>query len=158
MSAASADEAIATPIAALNNVAPMRRRRARARNSGLVAFIFLVFLISSAVLPDAISDAQSLRATALQSMKWLTEYFAERVMNISALNLRQRLSAEYLACKRSIRPGCPWSASRTAVRRRRARNTSLLRCRQIADKKFQTFAVDCSMPCHDHDIVQVELM
>src|SRR5437899_6859778 len=109
MSAASADEAIATPIAALNNVAPMRRRRARARNSGLVAFIFLVFLISSAVLPDAISDAQNLRATALQSMKWLTEYFAERAMNISALNLRRRLPAEYLACKSSIRPGCPWS-------------------------------------------------
>jgi hypothetical protein len=37
------------------------------------------------VLRDAAGDAQSLRATALQSMKWLTEYFAERAMNISAL-------------------------------------------------------------------------
>jgi hypothetical protein len=35
-------------------------------------------------LPDAISDAQSLRATARQSMKWLTEYFTERAMNVSA--------------------------------------------------------------------------
>jgi hypothetical protein len=41
--------------------------------------------ISSAALPDAISDAQSLRAMAPQSMKWLTEYFAGRAMNISAL-------------------------------------------------------------------------
>jgi hypothetical protein len=40
--------------------------------------------ISFAVLPDATGSAQSLRATALQSMKWLTEYFAERAMNISA--------------------------------------------------------------------------
>jgi hypothetical protein len=40
--------------------------------------------ISSAALPDASSDAQSLRATALQSMKWLAEYFAERAMNTSA--------------------------------------------------------------------------
>src|SRR6185436_15822554 len=41
--------------------------------------------ISSAALSDAISDAQSLRAAVRQSMKWLTEYFAERAMNISAL-------------------------------------------------------------------------
>ena len=50
VSAASADAAIATPAAALNKVAPMRRRRAWVRDSSLVAFMFLIFLISSAAL------------------------------------------------------------------------------------------------------------
>jgi hypothetical protein len=46
--------------------------------------MFLIFPFHP-LLPDAISDAESLRATARQSMKWLTEYFAERAMNISEL-------------------------------------------------------------------------
>ena len=50
VSAASADGAIATPIATLNIVAPTRRRRALVRDSSLVAFMFLIFLISSAAL------------------------------------------------------------------------------------------------------------
>ena len=74
---------MATPIVALNSVDPMRRRRARARDSSLVAFMFLIFLISPAVLPDAISDPQSLRAIETQSMKWLTELSYEVAMNRS---------------------------------------------------------------------------
>jgi len=45
--------------------------------------MFLIFLISSAVLRGAISDAQSLRATEMQSMKWLTELRYEVAMNHS---------------------------------------------------------------------------
>jgi hypothetical protein len=83
VSAASADVVMATPTAALNKVAPMRRRSVRARDSSLVAFMFLIFLVSSAVLRDAISDAQSLRAAETQSMKWLTELRYEVAMNHS---------------------------------------------------------------------------
>jgi hypothetical protein len=61
----------------------MRRRSVRARDSSLVAFMFLIFLVSSAVLRDAISDAQSLRAAETQSMKWLTELRCEVAMNHS---------------------------------------------------------------------------
>jgi hypothetical protein len=53
----------------------------------------LIFLISSAVLPEAISDAQSLRATASQSMKWLTEVFSARAMIVSRIDQRRKLSA-----------------------------------------------------------------
>jgi hypothetical protein len=45
--------------------------------------MFLIFLVSSAVLRDAISDAQSLRAAETQSMKWLTELRCEVAMNHS---------------------------------------------------------------------------
>jgi hypothetical protein len=45
--------------------------------------MFLIFLISPAVLPDAISDPQSLRAIETQSMKWLTELRYEIAMNRS---------------------------------------------------------------------------
>jgi hypothetical protein len=41
----------------------------------------------------SINDAQSLRATRWQSMKWLTEYFSARVMIVSLLKIRWRLSA-----------------------------------------------------------------
>jgi hypothetical protein len=47
--------------------------------------MFLIFPFHPLCCVSAISDAESLRATARQSMKWLTEYFAERAMNISAL-------------------------------------------------------------------------
>jgi len=40
-----------------------------------------------------LSDTQSLRATRLQSMKWLTEYFGAQAMITSAFKLRWRLSA-----------------------------------------------------------------
>jgi hypothetical protein len=43
--------------------------------------MFLIFLTSSAVLRGANSDAQSLRATEAQSMKWLTELRCEVAMN-----------------------------------------------------------------------------
>jgi len=45
--------------------------------------MFLIFLFSPAVLPDAISDPQSLRAIETQSMKWLTELSYEVAMNRS---------------------------------------------------------------------------
>jgi hypothetical protein len=45
--------------------------------------MFLIFLASSAALRGAISDAQSLRATETQSMKWLTELRYEVAMNHS---------------------------------------------------------------------------
>jgi len=45
--------------------------------------MFLIFLFSPAVLPDAISDPQSLRAIETQSMKWLTELRYEVAMNRS---------------------------------------------------------------------------
>jgi hypothetical protein len=47
----------------------------------------------SAALPGAISDQQSLRATGLQSMKWLTEYLSARAMIVSLFNSRWMLSA-----------------------------------------------------------------
>jgi hypothetical protein len=46
-----------------------------------------------AALLASIGDAQSLRATGWQSMKWLTEYFGARVMIVSLFKLRWRLSA-----------------------------------------------------------------
>jgi hypothetical protein len=54
--------------------------------------MFLIFLISFAALRGAISDAQSVRATEMQSMKWLTELRCEIAMN--------RLS-EFIVVKRN---------------------------------------------------------
>jgi hypothetical protein len=65
--------------------------------------MFLIFPFHLLRGADAISYAQSLRATALQSMKWLTEYFAERAMNISVWKSRRSLSAECLKRRRSSR-------------------------------------------------------
>jgi hypothetical protein len=48
-----------------------------------------------------ISEAQSLRATALQSMKWLTEDFSAEAMFISVFKSRWRLSAARLQIARS---------------------------------------------------------
>jgi hypothetical protein len=56
--------------------------------------MFLIFPFHLLRCVDAISYAQSLRATALQSMKWLTEYFAERAMNVSAWKRRRSVSAD----------------------------------------------------------------
>jgi hypothetical protein len=64
-----------------------RRNATKARMNARFKFDYTHVLdlsISFAVLLDASGNAQSLKATALQSMKWLTEYSAERVMNISA--------------------------------------------------------------------------
>jgi len=62
----------------------------------------LIFLISSAALPDAISDAQSLRAAASQSMKWLTKYFDAEAMIVSRCKSRRRLFADAANLRESI--------------------------------------------------------
>jgi hypothetical protein len=53
----------------------------------------LVISLVFAALPELIGDAKSLRATALQSMKWLTVYFSARAMIVSLFKVRWKLSA-----------------------------------------------------------------
>jgi hypothetical protein len=58
-SAASADAVIANPNAAPNSVAPKLRRRARALDSSLIAFMFLAFSFHPQHWPEAISDGRA---------------------------------------------------------------------------------------------------
>jgi hypothetical protein len=64
--------------------------------------MFLIFPISSAASLHTIGDAQSLRAAAPQSMKWLTEYFGAEAMFVSRREPRRRLFADDVNLREAI--------------------------------------------------------
>jgi hypothetical protein len=64
--------------------------------------MFLIFLVSPAGSPDATSDAQSLRAAASQSMKWVTENLDAEAMIVSRRKLRRGLFAEDVSLREVI--------------------------------------------------------